>query len=90
MTPHCGISNCGVFMEFLYSITLYKSGVYNILVKLQMITTFSTYHGISFPVACEIHHCYCYVRKLSTRSEHRINSADFTWEKIGLSFISFV
>ena len=45
MTPHCGISNCGVFMEFLYSITLYKSGVYNILVKLQMITTFSTYHG---------------------------------------------
>ena len=32
-------------MEFLYSITLYKSGVYNILVKLQMITTFSTYHG---------------------------------------------
>ena len=52
MIPHCGISNCGVFMEFLYSITTYKCGVYNIPEKLQMITTFFTYNGTNlvFPV----------------------------------------
>ena len=52
LIPHCGISNCGVFMEFLYSITVYKCGVYNIPEKLQMITTFSTYYGtdLVFPV----------------------------------------
>ena len=39
-------------MEFLYSITVYKCGVYNIPEKLQMITTFSTYYGtdLVFPV----------------------------------------
>ena len=52
MIPHCGISNCGVFMEFLYSITTYKCGVYNIPEKLQMITTCFTYYGTNlvFPV----------------------------------------
>ena len=52
MIPHCGISNCGVFMEFLYSITMYKCGVYNIPEKLHMITTFFTYYGTNlvFPV----------------------------------------
>ena len=35
-------------MEFLYSITVYKCGVYNIPEKLQMITTFSTYYGTDF------------------------------------------
>ena len=40
-------------MEFLYSITLHKSEVYNIPVKLQMITTFSTCYGTNlvFPVS---------------------------------------
>ena len=40
-------------MEFLYSITVYKCGVYNIPEKLQMITTFSTYYGtdLVFPVS---------------------------------------
>ena len=39
-------------MEFLYSITMYKCGVYNIPEKLQMITTFFTYYGTNlvFPV----------------------------------------
>ena len=39
-------------MEFLYSITTYKCGVYNIPEKLQMITTFFTYYGTNlvFPV----------------------------------------
>ena len=39
-------------MEFLYSITVHKCGVYNIAEKLQMITTFSTYYGtdLVFPV----------------------------------------
>ena len=39
-------------MEFLYSIAVYKCGVYNIPEKLQMITTFSTYYGtdLVFPV----------------------------------------
>ena len=39
-------------MEFMYSITMYKCGVYNILKKLQMITRFFTYHGTNlvFPV----------------------------------------
>ena len=52
MILHYGISNCGVFMEFLYSITTYKCGVYNIPEKLQMITTFFTYYGTNlvFPV----------------------------------------
>ena len=38
-------------MEFLYSITVYKCGVYNTPEKLQMIT-FSTYYGtdLVFPV----------------------------------------
>ena len=42
-------------MEFLYSITVYKCGVYNIPEKLQMITTFSTYYGtdLVFPVKWE-------------------------------------
>ena len=55
MIPHCGISNCGVVMEFLYSITVYKCGVYNIPEKLQMITTFSTYYGtdLVFPVVTD-------------------------------------
>ena len=40
-------------MEFLYSITMYKCGVYNIPEKLQMITTFFTYYGTNlvFPVS---------------------------------------
>ena len=52
MIPHCGISNCGVLMEFLYSITTYKCGVYNIPEKLQMITTFFNNNGTNlvFPV----------------------------------------
>ena len=39
-------------MEFLYSITMYKCGVYNIPEKLHMITTFFTYYGTNlvFPV----------------------------------------
>ena len=39
-------------MEFLYSITTYKCGVYNTPEKLQMITTFFTYYGTNlvFPV----------------------------------------
>ena len=39
-------------MEFLYSITTYKCGVYNIPEKLQMTTTFFTYYGTNlvFPV----------------------------------------
>ena len=39
-------------MEFLYPITTYKCGVYNIPEKLQMITTFFTYYGTNlvFPV----------------------------------------
>ena len=55
MIPYCGISNCGVFMEFLYSITTYKCGVYNIPEKLQMITTFVTYYGTNlvFPVVID-------------------------------------
>ena len=42
-------------MEFLYSITTYKCGVYNIPEKLQMITTFFTYYGTNlvFPVHTE-------------------------------------
>ena len=32
-------------MKFLYSITTYKCGVFNIPEKLQMITTFYTYYG---------------------------------------------
>ena len=40
-------------MEFLYSIAMYKCGVYNIPEKLHMITTFFTYYGTNlvFPVA---------------------------------------
>ena len=39
-------------MEFLYSITTYKYGVYNIPEKVQMIATFFTYYGTNlvFPV----------------------------------------
>ena len=39
-------------MEFLYSITRNKCGVYNIPEKLHMITTFFTYYGTNlvFPV----------------------------------------
>ena len=39
-------------MEFLYSITVYKCGVYNSPEKRQVITTFSTYYGtdLVFPV----------------------------------------
>ena len=42
-------------MEFLYSITVYKCGVYNIPEKLQMITTYSAYYGtdLVFPVYFE-------------------------------------
>ena len=56
LIPHCGISNCGVFMEFLYSITVYKCGVYNIPEKLQMTTTSSTYYGtdLVFPVYAKL------------------------------------
>ena len=43
-------------MEFLYSITMYKCGVYNIPEKLHMITTFFTYYGTNlvFPVFLRI------------------------------------
>ena len=45
-------------MEFLYSITMYKCGVYNIPEKLQMITTFFTYYGTNlvFPVFVKLSH----------------------------------
>ena len=58
MIPHCGISNCGVFMEFMYSITVYKCGVYNIPEELQMITTFSTYYGTDLVFRVETRHIY--------------------------------
>ena len=49
-------------MEFLYSITMYKCGVYNIPEKLHMITTFFTYYGTNlvFPV-------HIYVTFLTTK-----------------------
>ena len=55
-------------MEFLYSITTYKCGVYNIPEKLQMITTFFTYYGtnlvfpVSIFVSCELISVSCQSR----------------------------
>ena len=40
-------------MEFLYSITTYKCGVYNIPEKLQMITTFFPYYGTNLVFSSE-------------------------------------
>ena len=57
MIPHCGISNCGVFMTFLYSITVYKCAV-NIPEKLQMIAIFSTYYGTDLVFLVLVPHFY--------------------------------
>ena len=55
-------------MEFLYSITVYKCGVYNIPEKLQMLTTFSTYYGtdLVFPVTI-----YCIFTLYNVCSVHQ-------------------
>ena len=52
-------------MEFLYSITMYKCGVYNIPGKLHMITTFFTYYGTNlvFPVVIGPKiQCFCKIK----------------------------